>query len=112
MSEKEIRLFEKTGDFAEDKDVARDIRMNEIFPALQSGAAVVLDFQGITSATQSFIHALLSDIIRKKGIEVLENISFKNCNDIVKGIINIVVDYMQESPRDLRKAYSLKEVGK
>jgi len=42
------------------------------------------------------MHALISDLIRKYGIDVLDKIYFKNCNETVTKIINIVVDYMQE----------------
>jgi len=58
---------------------------------------VVLNFNGIDAATQSFVHALISDLIRKYGDEVLERISFKSCNETVQKIIGIVVEYMQES---------------
>ncbi|MEK9151726.1 MAG: STAS-like domain-containing protein [Patescibacteria group bacterium] len=92
-----IRLKEKVGSFAENKDVARDIRMNIIIPALEKGEMVTLDFQGIDSATQSFVHALISDLIRKYGGEVIEKISFKSCNEVIRKIITIVIDYMQES---------------
>ncbi|MEK7225621.1 MAG: STAS-like domain-containing protein [Bacteroidota bacterium] len=86
-----------TGSFAENKDIARDIRLTKIIPALDANDSVILDFNGIDGATQSFVHALISDIIRKYGIDVLDKISFKNCNETVKKIIGIVVDYMQES---------------
>ena len=33
---KTIVVFEKTGAFAENKDIARDIRINEIIPALNN----------------------------------------------------------------------------
>jgi len=92
----EIKMFPRVGKFAENKDFARDIRQNEILPALETGKEVVINFQDVDSATQSFIHALISDVIRKKGIDVLDNIFFKNCNEIVQKIINIVVDYMQD----------------
>ena len=92
-----IKLLSKVGSFAENKDKARDIRLTEIIPSLEKNEEVVLDFGGIESATQSFIHALMSDLIRKQGIEVLDKISFKNCNETTKKIINIVVDYMQET---------------
>jgi len=84
------------GSFAENKDLAREIRVKKIIPALEKKEEVILDFEGVDSTTQSFIHALISDLIRKYGVEVLENVSFKNCNDIVKKIISIVVDYMQD----------------
>lgn len=94
---KTIQLKEKAGPFAENKDVARDLRINVLLPALEKNEEVTIDFQGITGATQSFIHALISDLIRQKGAEVLEKIIFKNCNESVQKIINIVATYMQES---------------
>jgi hypothetical protein len=93
---KTIKLFPVTGSFAENKDIARDIRVKEIIPALDKNEEVTLDFKDVDSATQSFIHALISDIIRNYGIEILDTIFFKNCSDTVKKIISIVTDYMQE----------------
>lgn len=91
-----IKLYPLVGSFAENKDIARDIRVNKIVPFLGK-KEISLDFKGVESATQSFIHALISDLIRKEGIGVLDKVFFKNCNDVVKKIISIVVDYMQES---------------
>ena len=90
-----IKIYEKTGSFAENKDIARDIRVKEILPCLDENE-VLLDFEKVESATQSFIHALISDIIRKKGINILDRLYFKNCNDTVKKIISIVTEYMQQ----------------
>lgn len=93
---KTIKLFEKLGNFAENKDIARELRVDYILPILKNGQEITLDFENITSATQSFIHALLSDIIRKHGKDVLDKIFFKNCDETVKKIINIVIEYMQD----------------
>ena len=93
----EIKLHSIVGSFAENKDLARDIRIKKIVPTLNKEEEVTLDFDGVDSATQSFIHALISDLIRKQGTEVLDNIRFKNCNETIRKIISIVVDYMQES---------------
>jgi UDP-glucose 6-dehydrogenase len=93
----EIKIIGMTGAFAENKDLARDIRLTKIVPALEKKEEIILNFEGVEGATQSFIHALISDIIRKYGIEVLDKISFKKCNETVKKIISIVVEYMQES---------------
>lgn len=92
-----IKLFERTGSFAENKDLARDIRLKEIIPALEKKEQVVLDFENIDGATQSFIHALISDLIRYYGIDVLDDIAFKSCNETIQKVIGIVVAYMQES---------------
>ncbi|MCX6731496.1 MAG: STAS-like domain-containing protein, partial [Candidatus Parcubacteria bacterium] len=66
-------------------------------PSLDKGEDIILDFEGIDAVTQSFIHALISDLFRKYGSDILDKISFKNCNETVQKIIGIVVDYMQES---------------
>ncbi|PIS22488.1 hypothetical protein COT50_01735 [candidate division WWE3 bacterium CG08_land_8_20_14_0_20_41_10] len=92
----EIKLFPKTGSFAENKDIAREIRLNELIPVMDVGESVTLDFSGVDAATQSFVHALISDLIRKYTNTVLDKLLFKGCNNKVKEIINIVIDYMQE----------------
>ena len=79
------------------KDVARELRIKEIIPALEKDKMVIIDFSGVTGATQSFTHALISDTIRKFGEDVFDKLRFKNCTPIVKEVINIVADYMQES---------------
>lgn len=92
-----IKLFKEVGAFAENKDRARDIRLKKLIPTLDKGEDVVLDFEKVEGATHSFIHALISDLMRRYGSDVLDKIQFKSCNDTVKGIISIVTDYMQES---------------
>ena len=92
-----IMIIDYAGVFAENKDVARDLRTRHIAPALQSLHTVVLDFEGVDGATQSFIHALISELIRDFGAEILDHIVFKNCNPTIQNIISIVADYMQES---------------
>jgi hypothetical protein len=91
-----IKLLERVGSFAENKDIARKIRIEEIIPALKKGQEIILDFSGIDAATQSFMHALISDLLRKFGNDVLEKIKFKSCSDNVQKIIMIVTEYMQE----------------
>jgi hypothetical protein len=93
----EIKMSEHVGSFAENKDVARDIRLHHIIPALNRNEEVIVDFEGIDAATQSFVHALISDLIRQYGNDVLDRIYFKNCNESVKKIVGIVADYMQEA---------------
>lgn len=92
-----IRLLDYSSPFAENKDVARKVKTALILPALQHGKNVILDFEGISGATQSFIHALISDLIRKYESDVFNMMKFKNCSTDIKSVINIVADYMEES---------------
>ncbi len=96
MSPITIKLFDSVGSFAENKDLAQQIRKNIIIPALDSNQHVILNFEKIDSATQSFIHALISDLFRNYD-DILDKISFQSCNNTVKKIIEIVIDYMLES---------------
>lgn len=93
---KVIKLLPLTGDFAENKDVAREIRLEQIQPSLAKNETVCLDFEGITAATQSFVHALISDLVRKFSDDVYDQLEFKNCSPSVEQIINIVADYMED----------------
>ncbi len=92
-----IDIKKEAGVFAENKDVARKLREQIILPNLRSNSEITLDFSGVEGATQSFIHALISEALREFGSDVLDHIIFKGCNETIQEIITIVVDYMQES---------------
>jgi hypothetical protein len=92
---KRVKILPISGEFAENKDRAAELRQEIVFPTPESKEKLVLDFTGIIGATQSFIHALIADPIRKLGANVLELVTFKGCNDSVQGVIGIVVDYVQ-----------------
>ncbi len=92
--------------FAEDKDVARQIRISFIKPAISSGKKVVLDFGKVSVATQSFIHAMISEAILNHGTRALGLLEFRSCNATVKSVILTVVDYcleMRENSSAARK---------
>jgi hypothetical protein len=92
-----ISLKPLIGDFAEDKDTAASLRERQIRQALAGRQRVVLDFKGVRVATQSFVHALLSDVLRTQGETVLDHITFRDCTKAVQGIIETVVQYSLES---------------
>lgn len=85
------------GTFAENKDIARELRVQKIMPSLDKNKEITLDFSDVSGATQSFIHALISDSIRRYGDKALDLIIFKSCSPVVREIITTVVEYMQES---------------
>lgn len=94
---KTIRIIKHAGVFAENKDIASKLREEIVLPVLRQNQELRLDFMNIEGATQSFIHALISQAIREFGSEVLDHIVFMNCNDSIRAIVEIVVDYMQAS---------------
>lgn len=94
---KTYSIKDAAGVFAENKDIAGEIRETFVLPTLRVGDEIALDFAGVEGATQSFVHAMVSKAIREFGSEALDHIVFRHCNDSVRGIIEIVTDYMQES---------------
>ena len=92
-----LTVFDHAGSFAENKDVARSLRERIVAPAVHSGEELTIDFEGVDLSTQSFIHALLSEIIRTNGDAALELLDFKNCNASVRNLVEIVADYSQDT---------------
>jgi hypothetical protein len=95
-----IHLFSEVGDFAEDKDQAAAIRERSIRPSLLRGEKVILDFSDVSLATQSFVHALMSGVLREEGDKALDLLEFKGCVPGVRGIIETVVQYSLETTDD------------
>lgn len=91
------KLVKEVGDFGENKDIARRIRIKQIMPALIDDEEVILDFAGMMGATQSFIHALIVGPMREFGDVFFEKVSFKNCSPTIQQVIKIVSEYTQES---------------
>ncbi len=81
------------GPVAQDKDWARSTRTDLLMPALASESAVCLDFGGVQIATQSFVHALLSEATRMYGESGLAQVEFRSCSEQVKQAIQTVVIY-------------------
>ena len=91
-----VDMLEVAGEFCENKDKARKVREEVLLPALEQGRVVTFDFAGVTGATQSFIHALVSEALRRYPDVAYDNIFYKNACPEVKEIIAIVYTYMQK----------------
>ena len=92
-----VKMKDEVGKFAENKDIARRLREEVLLPALSEDRAVMFDFEEVGGATQSFIHALVSDALRKFPETVYDNLFFKNANPEIQEIISIVYRYIQQS---------------
>jgi len=93
-----VPVRELAGSFAEDKDAARKIRVDHLMPAVRNGKKIVLDFAGVDVATQSFIHAMISEAICSQGVKALDLIEFKSCNRAVKSVVLTVLEYLLDAP--------------
>jgi len=97
---KKITLNSLVGSFAEDKDTAAELRDEVILPELNRGGEVEIDFTGVTLTTQSFVHALISEALRREGETVLSRLTFRGCEEAARGIIETVVQYVLETVDD------------
>jgi hypothetical protein len=78
---------------AEEKEVARFWREELILPALRRDEEVELDFERTQVVTQSFIHALLAEVICRFEERALELLEFRRCSSDVRQVIETVIDY-------------------
>lgn len=81
------------GPVAQDKDIARKLRCNQILPAVVRGDPVVLDFSSVDLATQSFVHALVSEVFRLHGERAVELVEFRACKTSVRAVAETVAQY-------------------
>lgn len=88
-----VKVPTGTKGFSEDKDAAKKIRTEIIMPSLYENKTVVLDFSGVTSSTQSFVHALVHEPLQKFGEAALSKLEFRSCAPQIKSLVQLVVDY-------------------
>lgn len=62
--------------------------LHELTPQLDSGENIVFDFLSCKNMNDSFSNALFTNMVRAFGISVLENVTFKHCNESIKTMIN------------------------
>ena len=88
-----VKLHAGIGGFAGDKDEAKKLRMETILPAFHDGKEVILDFSEVKYSTQSFVHALLGEVLQRFCEPALDKLEFKNYSPQVKSLVQLVVDY-------------------
>ncbi|WP_425562077.1 STAS-like domain-containing protein [Microbacterium kribbense] len=62
---------------------------------------MILDFEGVSLATQSFVHALIAEAVRSETPAGLDHLVFKNCSSAVRSIIEVVISYAQDDWSDV-----------
>jgi len=93
----------RVSEFDEDVDEAARVREEVVFPALEEDGLVLLHFDGIRAATQSFVHALMYRVIRDgKGIE--KSLIISGADSATREAVRTVAAYAKvESPDENEK---------
>ena len=94
-----LRLHRHTGEFAENKDIAEQLREETVRPAIKAGKQLTIDFAGVGMATQGFVHCLIADVIRSEGAGIVDQLTFTNCLPAVQSVVALVVDFAQHDGR-------------
>ena len=93
MSPVTVELQAGPDGFTDDKDEAKRIRENTIIPTLEAQDDIILNFCNVKSSTQSFVHALVGEALQRFREPALDRIQFKSCTPLMKGLVQLVVDY-------------------
>ncbi len=88
-------------DFEEDVERAAKIRDDELLPSMKAGTMVVLDFEGVKFATQSFVHALMYKVIRD-GQNIGSTLSIANCSRATREAVIAVAAYAKVGERETK----------
>jgi len=88
-----VKLQAGVGGFAEDKDAAKSIRVETLLPALEAHQRIILDFSEVKYSTQSFVHALLGEVLQRFKEQALDKLEFRSCTPQLKSLVGLVVDY-------------------
>ena len=80
------------GKYAEFKDEAIKFRDSRLFPELESGKSVLLDFDGVISSPHSFLSALLASPIKSIGISAYKRIKVVNASAEIRETIDFILD--------------------
>lgn len=87
-----INVANYFGTFAEDKAAAIKFRNERLFPAVDEGKDVVIDFEGVISAPHSFLSALLASPIKRLGMAAYKRLRFINVAPEIRETIDFILD--------------------
>ena len=87
MTMHEFRLADIFGSFLAEGARAAAFRLGDLEQCLAIHEEVILDFDGVHNVNSSFANALIAPLIEIHGDEVLDYLRFKNCNGVVRVMI-------------------------
>lgn len=82
-----LQLFSEFGSFAANGTIGNEFRVSKIEPFWQTHDKIILDFQGIHSMTDSFVNALVGNLVEAHPEDFKEKLKFQNCSPLVRSFI-------------------------
>jgi hypothetical protein len=83
----EIDLSDEFGAHLANGVLAAEYRRTRIEPYVDLYQEIILDFTKVRNANSSFVNALIAGIVEQHGKKVLEKLTFKGCNPVVRVLV-------------------------
>jgi hypothetical protein len=82
-----LEISKELGTHLADGAKAVAFRMVRIDPYIAINAEIVLDFAGVRHGNSSFVNGLLTGLIEEHGEALLERMTFRGCNPILRVLV-------------------------
>jgi hypothetical protein len=83
----ELNIADELGTHLADVDRGIAFRRCRLEPTLATGSTLVLDFTGVRHSNDSFMNGLLTALFEAHGEQLLERVTFRGCNAIIRVLI-------------------------
>ena len=83
----ELKLADELGTHLADGAKAVAFRMVRIDPYVAMNAEIVIDFTGVRHGNSSFVNGLLTGLIEEHGEALLEKMTFRGCNPLLRVLV-------------------------
>ena len=87
-----VGVFNFFGKYAEDKEAAIRFRDRRVFPAIEEGRTIIIDFDNVVSSPHSFLSALLASPIKTLGMASYKKIKVVNAAPEIRETIDFILD--------------------
>jgi anti-anti-sigma regulatory factor len=102
-----IQLAALFGAFPAEGEQAAAFRLNEINPCFDAQDEIVLDFAGVRIVNSSFANALIVPLVEQHGEEALKKLRFRNCNPVVRVLVEAALSLGLQRATDKDKPPSI-----
>ncbi|MFC4995226.1 STAS-like domain-containing protein [Rubritalea tangerina] len=91
----ELTLRELVGSFAANGTMGDQLRIDKIEPLWKESEKIILNFEGVSSMTDSFANAFIGNIVERHPEDFRAKLRFINCSPLVKSFIKGALQYAQ-----------------
>lgn len=88
----ELQLAKEFGAHLADGAAAASFSLSRIELYVSICEDITLDFTGVRNANSSFMNALISGVVEQHGEAVLERLTFKGCNPLIRVLAEAAID--------------------